>query len=87
MSGEKSIIPNIAAESDLEGTMKKTLPIGIDSFREIRDTDRYYVDKTLFIRDFMQSNHRANARCAAKPRERRGIHFRVKRLGFGRSPI
>ncbi|MCL1810425.1 MAG: ATP-binding protein [Clostridiales bacterium] len=34
--------------------MKKLLPIGIDSFREIRETDRYYVDKTLVIRDFFE---------------------------------
>ena len=36
--------------------MKKNLPIGIDSFREIREEDRYYVDKTLLIRDFIQSS-------------------------------
>jgi len=35
--------------------VKKNLPIGIDSFREIRETDRYYIDKTLFIRDFIQA--------------------------------
>ena len=34
--------------------MKKKLPIGIDSFREIRETNRYYVDKTLMIDDFLQ---------------------------------
>ena len=34
--------------------MKKLLPLGIDSFREIRETGRYYVDKTLFIRDFIE---------------------------------
>ena len=35
--------------------MRKTLPIGIDSFSKIRETDRYYVDKTLFIRDFIET--------------------------------
>ena len=33
--------------------MKKTLPIGIDSFREIRETNKYYIDKTMLIRDFI----------------------------------
>jgi len=31
-----------------------TLPIGIDDFREIRERNKYYVDKTLLIRDFIQ---------------------------------
>ncbi|MCL2059959.1 MAG: ATP-binding protein, partial [Oscillospiraceae bacterium] len=35
--------------------MKKILPIGIDNFRKIRETDRYYIDKTLFIRDFIEA--------------------------------
>ena len=35
--------------------MKKKLPIGIDSFREIRENDKYYVDKTLLIRDFIEN--------------------------------
>ena len=34
--------------------MKKALPIGIDSFREIRETNRYYADKSLLIRDFIE---------------------------------
>ena len=34
--------------------MQINLPIGIDSFREIREDGKYYVDKTLMIRDFMQ---------------------------------
>ena len=33
--------------------MQNNLPIGIDSFREIREEGRYYVDKTLMIRDFI----------------------------------
>ena len=34
--------------------MNNNLPIGIDSFREIREGGKYYVDKTLMIRDFIQ---------------------------------
>jgi len=36
--------------------MRKTLPIGIDSFREIRESNKYYVDKTMLIRDFIQAD-------------------------------
>ena len=36
--------------------MKKTLPIGNDSFRRIREDDSYYADKTLLIQDFIRSN-------------------------------
>lgn len=35
--------------------MKKLLPIGIDSFREVRENDRYYVDKSLLIQDFIKN--------------------------------
>jgi hypothetical protein len=35
--------------------MKKPLPIGVDSFREIRESGRYYVDKTLIIKDFIET--------------------------------
>ena len=35
--------------------MVNKLPIGIDSFRQIREDSRYYVDKTLLIRDFIQN--------------------------------
>ncbi|MCL1990911.1 MAG: AAA family ATPase [Defluviitaleaceae bacterium] len=31
-----------------------TLPTGIDDFRELREKNKYYVDKTLMIRDFIQ---------------------------------
>ena len=31
----------------------QALPTGIDSFREIREEDYYYVDKTLMIKDFL----------------------------------
>jgi len=34
--------------------MKKLLPIGIDNFRKVREADRYYVDKSLIIRDFIR---------------------------------
>ena len=33
--------------------MVNNLPIGIDSFRKIREEGKYYVDKTLMIRDFI----------------------------------
>jgi len=36
--------------------MKKKLPIGIDSFREIRESNKYYVDKTLLIKDFIEND-------------------------------
>ncbi len=35
---------------------KKLLPIGYDSFRKIRETDKYLVDKTMMIRDFIEYN-------------------------------
>ena len=35
--------------------MKKTLPIGIDSFSKLRETNRYYIDKTLLVRDFIET--------------------------------
>jgi len=33
--------------------MTLPLPIGIDDFREIRENDYYYIDKTLMIQDFL----------------------------------
>ncbi|MCL1809191.1 MAG: AAA family ATPase, partial [Clostridiales bacterium] len=39
--------------------MQKLLPVGTDSFREIREADKYYVDKSLIIRDFIQYNDKA----------------------------
>ena len=33
--------------------MVHTLPIGVDDFKEIREKDHYYIDKTLMIRDFL----------------------------------
>ncbi|MDR3121952.1 MAG: ATP-binding protein [Clostridiales bacterium] len=35
---------------------KKSLTIGIDDFRRVREDDRYYVDKSLMIRDFMEQD-------------------------------
>ncbi len=32
---------------------KKNLPLGYDDFRKLRETDRYFVDKTLMIGDFL----------------------------------
>jgi len=33
--------------------VKKPLPIGIDDFREVREGNYYYIDKTLMIQDFL----------------------------------
>ena len=35
--------------------MRKKLPIGLDGFEKIRTNDFYYVDKTLFIKEILQS--------------------------------
>ncbi len=32
---------------------KKNLPLGYDDFREVREADRYFVDKTLMIKEFL----------------------------------
>jgi hypothetical protein len=37
-------------------SVKKRLPVGIDNFREIREDDKYYVDKSLLIQRFIQQN-------------------------------
>ena len=37
------------------GKMRKKLPIGLDGFEKIRTNDFYYVDKTLFIKEILQS--------------------------------
>ncbi len=34
--------------------MKRKLPIGNDNFAEIRELGQYFVDKSLFIRDFLK---------------------------------
>ena len=33
---------------------RKSLPIGNDNFRKVRENDSYYVDKTLMIKDFLE---------------------------------
>ena len=35
--------------------MRKKLPIGIDGFEKLRTNDFYYADKTLFIKELLQS--------------------------------
>jgi len=32
----------------------KSLPLGQDDFREIREQGKYYVDKSLMIKDFIE---------------------------------
>lgn len=39
---------------------KKRLPIGIESFEEIRTDEYYYVDKTAFIRDLLRRRGKVN---------------------------
>lgn len=46
--------------------MKKTLPIGIEDFKEIIEKDCYYVDKTLFIKELLDSN--SKVRLFTRPR-------------------
>ncbi|QTA80132.1 AAA ATPase-like domain-containing protein [Desulfonema limicola] len=45
----------------------KLLPIGISDFKMLREQNRYYVDKTLFIRDIIE----ASAQVLLLPRPRR----------------
>lgn len=33
---------------------RKILPIGNDDFRKLRESNAYYVDKTLMIKDFIE---------------------------------
>ena len=35
-------------------TVKRKLPIGIQTFREIRDENHYYVDKTAFAAQLVE---------------------------------
>ena len=37
---------------------KKVLPIGEDDFRDIRERNKYYIDKTLLIQDFIQYDNK-----------------------------
>lgn len=36
-------------------TKKKKLPVGIEMFRDIREHDFYYIDKTGFIKELLES--------------------------------
>ncbi|MDE7045552.1 MAG: AAA family ATPase, partial [Acetatifactor sp.] len=40
--------------------MKKKLPVGIESFGDIRKMDFYYVDKTCLIRDLLHNWGKVN---------------------------
>ena len=40
--------------------MKKKLPVGIESFEEIRTEGFYYVDKTAMIRDLLYNWGKVN---------------------------
>ena len=37
--------------------MKKLLPLGISDYKELRESNKYYVDKTLLIKDLEESGH------------------------------
>ena len=41
-------------------TTERKLPVGIESFQEIRTEGFYYVDKTAFIRDLLESWGKVN---------------------------
>ena len=45
---------------------RKTLPIGTDDFRRLRENNAYYVDKTLMIKDFLEM--RDEVALVARPR-------------------
>lgn len=45
---------------------RKSLPIGNDNFRKVRENDSYYVDKTLMIKDFLEMQD--EAALVARPR-------------------
>jgi len=45
----------------------KKLPIGISDFKELREEDRYFVDKSLFIKEIMDED----TRVVLLPRPRR----------------
>ncbi len=41
-------------------SMKKGLPIGVDGFEKLRENNFYYVDKTMFIADFLRDKGEVN---------------------------
>ena len=46
--------------ADTWNTEKKKLPVGIESFEEIRKENFYFVDKTAMIRDLLQQWGKVN---------------------------
>lgn len=48
------------------GLLKKKLPIGIEFFKDFKRDDFYYVDKTGFIRDLV--NSRGSVNLITRPR-------------------
>ena len=44
----------------MNGVRKKKLPVGIESFAEIRTEEFYYVDKTALIADLLRSWGKVN---------------------------
>ena len=46
--------------------MKKQLPIGIDSFRVLREDDHYYIDKSMMIHEF--ANQKNTVALVTRPR-------------------
>lgn len=39
----------------MQMNMKKKIPVGIEMFEQIRKEDFYYIDKTAFIRELLES--------------------------------
>ena len=40
--------------------MKKALPIGIENYKDMVESDYYYVDKTLFIKELLDLKRKVN---------------------------
>lgn len=40
--------------------MKKALPIGVENYKDMRESDYYYVDKTLFIKELLDLKGKVN---------------------------
>ena len=59
-------------------TKKKKLPVGIEMFRDIREHDFYYIDKTGFIKELLESWTEVNL--FTRPR-RFGKSLNMDRLG------
>ena len=41
-----------------ENSMDRRLPIGNDQFRSVREKNEYYIDKSLFIKEFLEKKIR-----------------------------